>query len=70
MLKIQNVIVEPLSPTLVSNLNKALNFPDTKEKHFGSPLYCKPIRRLTPKKLSQSVPGSNSHNDGLTTSTP
>ena len=72
--KNQNVTVEPLPPALVVHLHRALNFPDTKEKHFGSPLYCKPIRRLTPRKMPLNENGSissyKSNLNGPDTSTP
>ena len=49
--KNQIVTIEPLPASMITKFHEALNFPDTNEKHFGVPLYCRPIRRLTPNKL-------------------
>ena len=52
--KNQNITLEPLPSTSVMKLFECLDFPQTKKKHLGVPLYCKPIRNLTPSKLQLS----------------
>ena len=63
-----NVIIEPLMPSVIAKLQKALDFPETNVKHFGFPLYCRPIRRLTPTMLPQNK--NNALLDGPASSTP
>ena len=50
------VSIESLTPGTVQRLIKLVHFPETKQKFFNVPLYCRAIRTLTPAK---------STNDGL-----
>ena len=43
-------VVDKLTPDIVQNLYKAIHFHETQSKFFDAPLYCKPLRNLTPIK--------------------
>ena len=49
-----------LSSETVQQAMMKINFSDCKTKFFGLPLYCRPIRDITPEKISQpSTPAPN-----------
>ena len=41
-----------LTKTTIRNAMTKINFSDCKEKFFGKPLYCRPLRNITPEKRS------------------
>ena len=45
-----SVLVENISPEQCKNIFDSIDFHETKETFFGVPLYCKPIRKMTPEK--------------------
>ena len=45
-----HVIIENLSPDQVQTLQKSIHFHDTNMKFFNVPLFCKPMRIMTPIK--------------------
>ena len=48
------VIIDGLGTTAVQRLYNSIHFPLTKQKFFDVPLYCKPIRNMTPTKVVSS----------------
>ena len=44
------VVIEGLSPEEVNTTYKSIHFPETKQKFFDAPLYCRPLRSMTPLK--------------------
>ena len=34
---------------------KSINFPEIKQKFFDNPIYCKPLRNMTPEKPSHPL---------------
>ena len=53
------VVIDELSPTDVQNIHKSIHFHLTNQKHFDVPLYCKPIRKMTPKKKDNTLKEDN-----------
>ena len=51
------VIIESLTTVQVETVLKAVHFPETKQKFFDCPIYCKPIRKMTPMKNDRSSIG-------------
>ena len=51
-----------LTAEIVKQAMMTINFSDCKTKFFGRPLYCRPIRDITPEKPSQSSPASTAVN--------
>ena len=52
--KSTGVIIDDLGTTAVQTLYNSIHFPVTKQKFFDVPLYCKPIRNMTPTKVVSS----------------
>ena len=50
-----SVLVENISPDQFKNIFDRIHFHETKQTFFGVPLYCKPIRNMTPEK-KQDIP--------------
>ena len=50
-------INDTLTSETVSQAMKRLNFSDCKQKYFEKPLYCKPLRNMTPEKSNNVIPG-------------
>ena len=48
-------INENLTSDVVIQAMKRLNFSDCKQKYFEKPLYCKPLRNMTPEKANPCV---------------
>ena len=57
-------MIEELSVTDVQTLYKSIHFPETNQKFFDVPLYCKAIQNMTPKKTETTV--NDEKNDGIT----
>ena len=62
-----SVTIEGISPTQVETIVKAIHFPESQTKFFGNPVYCKPLRSMTPEKPSliqndEKVEASKEHN--------
>ena len=53
--KSTGVVIEELSVTDVQTLYKSIHFPETNQKFFDVPLYCKAIRNMTPKKAENTI---------------
>ena len=53
--KVQVVVVEELSSTDVLTLYKLIHFPQTNQKFFDVPLYCKAVRNMTPKEAETPI---------------
>ena len=49
-----SVIVNDLSPTEVQTIFDSIHFHTSKHKFFDVPLYCKAMRKMTPKKVGTS----------------
>ena len=47
-------IIHSLTPEVIRAAMLRINFSDCKTKFFGKPLYCRPLRELTPEKPSQN----------------
>jgi hypothetical protein len=48
------VVINGLKPEDIKLIHNSLHFPITKQKFFDSPIYCKPLRNLTPAKPAQA----------------
>ena len=44
------VIIEGLEPAEIKSMYNTLHFPVAKKKFFEAPIYCQPLRLLTPQK--------------------
>ena len=44
------VVIDVVSPEQVQIIFNSVHFPETKQKFFDFPLYCKPLRNMTPEK--------------------
>ena len=64
-----SVIVESLTTGQVEAILKSIHFPETRQKFFNCPLYCKPIRKLTPTKPDKSPNDNVSKSPELSTNT-
>ena len=49
------VLIDGLSPADVETMHKSIHFLESNSKFFGVPLYCKPIRNLTPRKPNEEA---------------
>ena len=47
------VVIDGVSPEQVQIIFHSIHFPETKQKFFDFPLYCKPLRNMTPEKPPQ-----------------
>ena len=50
-------INDTLTSETVIQAMKRLNFSDCNQKYFEKPLYCKPLRNMTPEKSDNMIPG-------------
>ena len=51
-----SVVIDGISPDQVQIIFKSIHYPDTNQKFFDTPIYCTPIRNMTPEK-----PTNHSH---------
>ena len=49
------VIVDGLETEVVQKINKFLHFPVSRKKFFNVPIYCRPLRNMTPMKPAAKV---------------
>ena len=49
------VIVDGLETEVVQRINKFLHFPVSRKKFFNVPIYCRPLRNMTPMKPAAKV---------------
>ena len=47
-----SVFVDGLTPEQVQTIFQSLHFPETNQKFFDVPIYCKPLRNMTPMKTT------------------
>ena len=53
------VVIDSLNTADVQTIFKSIHFHETKQKFFEVPLYCKPLRNMTPKKQVIVEPEKN-----------
>ena len=49
------VIIDGLELDEIKLIYNSIHFPITNKKYFDAPIYCKPLRRLTPTKANKVV---------------
>ena len=49
------VIIDGLEKNEIKTIYNAIHFPVSNQKFFDAPIYCKPLRRLTPTKSKIEV---------------
>ena len=47
------VVVEGLTPDDVNTMFNSIHFPKTRQKFFDAPIYCRPLRNMTPVKVAK-----------------
>ena len=52
--KITATITSIMTPSVIKDAIARISFPECKEKFFGKPLYCRPLKNLTPEKQKTS----------------
>ena len=61
-----SVIIRDITPAVVQALFSAIHFHETKQKFFDVPIFCKPLRNMTPTKAKEATETS----DARTSETP
>ena len=56
--KVTVTISKTLNANTIKEAMSKINFNDCKEKFFGRPLYCRPLRNITPEKVSSKDSGN------------
>ena len=51
-----NVEVRSIISQACQQIIKNIHFPETRQKFFGKPIYCRATRDLTPEKLNENIP--------------
>lgn len=54
-----------LTSEIVKEAMEKINFANCKEKFFGKPLYCRPLREMTPEKPAEKTPLATTPNQSL-----